>query len=88
MATTSAIDISAARYTRGSYLLCHDDDLASRRIAYIIYLTPRDWAAEDGGSLDLFSVHPGTIIPHRVVRRLTPAWNSIAFFDVRRAVPR
>jgi Rps23 Pro-64 3,4-dihydroxylase Tpa1-like proline 4-hydroxylase len=38
-------------------LLCHDDDLEERRIAFIYYLTPDGddgWTAEDGGQLDLF----------------------------------
>ena len=36
-------------------LLCHDDELAGRRIAFILYLTPL-WKAEDGGMLDLFDM--------------------------------
>ena len=31
-------------------LLCHDDQLEGRRIAFIFYLVP-DWTAEDGGIL-------------------------------------
>lgn len=38
------VDMSAALYSDSSYLLCHDDDLSERRIAYIIYLVPKDWA--------------------------------------------
>lgn len=34
-------------------LLCHDDELEGRRIAYILYLVP-PWEASDGGTLDLF----------------------------------
>lgn len=30
-------------------LLCHDDELEGRRIAYIFYLVPKDWTASDGG---------------------------------------
>ena len=37
-------------------LLCHDDELEGRRIAYILYLVPEEWSAADGGSLDLFDV--------------------------------
>lgn len=36
-------------------LLCHDDELEGRRIAYIYYLVD-DWTEADGGALDLFSV--------------------------------
>ena len=37
-------------------LLCHDDELEGRRIAFILYLTEGDWDQQWGGSLDLFSV--------------------------------
>lgn len=36
------------------YLLCHDDELDSRRIAFIWYLSD-DWKEDYGGTLDLFS---------------------------------
>lgn len=35
-------------------LLCHDDELEGRRIAFILYLVP-PWAKSDGGTLDLYS---------------------------------
>jgi len=35
-------------------LLCHDDELEGRRIAFILYLVP-PWEKSDGGTLDLFS---------------------------------
>ena len=31
-------------------LLCHDDELEGRRIAFIYYLVP-EWVKEDGGRL-------------------------------------
>ena len=37
-------------------LLCHDDELEERHIAYIFYLVPDSWGREDGGTLDLFDV--------------------------------
>lgn len=79
--TAPTVDLSAAKYTDGSYLLCHDDDLADRRIAYIVYLVPEDFDASDGGSLDLFDTRSDGQ-PGGIVKRLTPAWNSVAFFDV------
>ena len=41
--------MSSAIYSDAHYLLCHDDELEGRRIAYIIYLTPEDWTEADGG---------------------------------------
>ncbi len=35
-------------------LLCHDDELEGRRVAFILYLVP-PWEVKDGGTLDLFS---------------------------------
>jgi Rps23 Pro-64 3,4-dihydroxylase Tpa1-like proline 4-hydroxylase len=46
--------MSAAVYERGDVLLCHDDQLEGRRLAYVIYLVDRDWQKEDGGTLDLY----------------------------------
>jgi Rps23 Pro-64 3,4-dihydroxylase Tpa1-like proline 4-hydroxylase len=36
-------------------LLCHDDELDTRRIAFILYLVPV-WTKDDGGLLDLFDM--------------------------------
>ena len=35
-------------------LLCHDDELEGRQIAYIFYLVPPDWEADDGGMILFF----------------------------------
>ena len=43
-----------ARYDRSDYLLCHDDELEGRRIAFIMYLVP-PWSHQDGGLLELFN---------------------------------
>ena len=45
---------SHGNFTLSDTLLCHDDELEGRRIAYILYLTP-SWREEDGGTLDLFN---------------------------------
>ena len=42
-------------YLHSDTLLCHDDELEGRRIAYIYYLVD-NWKEADGGALDLFSV--------------------------------
>ena len=36
-------------------LLCHDDELDTRRIAFVLYLVP-PWKPEDGGALDMFDM--------------------------------
>ncbi len=83
VATSDTVDVSAAQYVRGSHLLCHDDDLSARRIAFILYLVPEGWdAARDGGTLDLFGADATTGMPTRVEQRLAPEFNSFAFFEV------
>ena len=37
------------------FLLCHDDKVEDRQIAFIYYLVPEDWTQDDGGRLDLFN---------------------------------
>ena len=37
-------------------MLCHDDELEERHIAFIYYLVPESWSKEEGGTLDLFDV--------------------------------
>lgn len=41
-------------YVFADVLLCHDDELEGRRVAFILYLVP-PWEVKDGGTLDLFS---------------------------------
>lgn len=36
-------------------LLCHDDELDTRRFAFVLYLV-QPWTLEDGGHLDLFNM--------------------------------
>lgn len=39
---------------RPDVLLCHDDELEGRRVAFILYLVP-PWQSSDGGTLDLYA---------------------------------
>jgi len=68
------------RYGRTDYLLCHDDELEGRRIAFILYLVPA-WKEEDGGNLELFETDKNGN-PGCVSRRLVPSDNSLVFFEV------
>ncbi|CAB3984871.1 prolyl 3-hydroxylase OGFOD1, partial [Paramuricea clavata] len=76
----NAIDMSCAKYTNTDVLLCHDDELEGRRIAYIFYLVP-PWTKKDGGSLDLFDINEFGE-PDMIVKSLVPEWNSLVFFEV------
>ncbi|XP_064191489.1 prolyl 3-hydroxylase OGFOD1 [Anguilla rostrata] len=74
------VDISCAKYEYTDVLLCHDDELEGRRIAFILYLVP-PWGQEDGGTLDLYSTDEN-FQPQKVVKSLVPSWNTLMFFEV------
>ncbi len=77
----STVDISSAVYEDTSYLLCHDDDLSGRRIAFIIYLVPPVWSASMGGTLDLYETQQDGS-PGAIVKSIVPRFNTMAFFEV------
>uniref|UniRef100_A0A6Q2Y482 Prolyl 4-hydroxylase alpha subunit domain-containing protein n=1 Tax=Esox lucius TaxID=8010 RepID=A0A6Q2Y482_ESOLU len=74
------VDISCAKYQYTDVLLCHDDELEGRRVAFILYLVP-SWEISDGGTLDLFSTD-GNFQPDNVVKSLVPSWNTLVLFEV------
>ncbi|XP_074641970.1 prolyl 3-hydroxylase OGFOD1-like [Tubulanus polymorphus] len=74
------IDMTCSKYDYTDTLLCHDDELEGRRIAFILYLVP-PWKPEDGGALDLFNVDDNGQ-PSTVAKSIFPAWNKFAFFEV------
>uniref|UniRef100_A0A8C3WTH3 2-oxoglutarate and iron dependent oxygenase domain containing 1 n=1 Tax=Catagonus wagneri TaxID=51154 RepID=A0A8C3WTH3_9CETA len=76
----SAIDMSCAKYEFSDALLCHDDELEGRRIAFILYLVP-PWDRNMGGTLDLYSVDEH-FQPKQIVKSLIPSWNTLVFFEV------
>ena len=47
-------------------LLCHDDELEGRRVAFILYLVP-PWESSDGGTLDLYSTDSEHQYPDREI---------------------
>ncbi|KAI4490495.1 hypothetical protein M0804_003439 [Polistes exclamans] len=74
------ISMSSSIYKNTDYLLCHDDNMGERKIAYILYLSSK-WLPEYGGTLDLFDTDENGF-PQNVVRSLLPEPNSFIFFEV------
>ncbi|NWW45380.1 OGFD1 hydroxylase, partial [Pedionomus torquatus] len=74
------IDISCAKYEYTDVLLCHDDELEGRRIAFILYLV-LPWERSDGGTLDLYSSDEH-FQPQEIIKSLVPSWNTLVFFEV------
>jgi prolyl 3-hydroxylase /prolyl 3,4-dihydroxylase len=89
----SKTDMAVNIYTPGSYLLCHDDVIGSRRVSYILYLTDPDrpWKPEWGGGLRLFPTETRTnkegeevkvpLAEHNV--NIPPSFSQLSFFAVR-----
>ena len=74
------ISLSFANYSFGDYLLCHDDQLENRKIAFIYYLVPDNWTILDGGTLDLFKSKD--LRPFEIAKSIVPTRNTLIFFEV------
>lgn len=75
------IDLFCSCYEYTDTLLCHDDELEGRRLAYMYYLVPKNWIKEDGGMLDLFDTDEKGQ-PGKVVKSIIPQQNDFVFFEV------
>lgn len=64
------------------YLLPHDDLVAGRQVASVLYLSP-GIGTENGGRLHLFSSTDG--VPEKIVKTIAPPFNSLAMFRVSKA---
>lgn len=74
------VDISCAKYEYTDVLLCHDDELEGRRVAFILYLVP-PWQSSDGGTLDLYTTD-SNFQPQSIVKSLVPSLNTLVLFEV------
>jgi Rps23 Pro-64 3,4-dihydroxylase Tpa1-like proline 4-hydroxylase len=77
---TWKISLAGSLYEDGDYLLCHDDRLEGRKIAFMIYLN--DLEKKNGGSLDLFSSVKGK--PDNIIKFIQPKFNRFVIFEVSR----
>ena len=75
---TDAVDLAGTLYQDTDYLLCHDDRLEGRKIAYLFYLS--DMEEKDGGSLNLFASKSKA--PLKIEKKIIPRFNTLAFFEV------
>ncbi len=72
------IDLSASLYENKDFLLCHDDLLEGRKVAFFYYLS--NLQPGEGGALSLFSSSRGQ--PDKVDCQILPKFNNFAFFIV------
>lgn len=72
------VDLAGTLYQDTDFLLVHDDQLDNRKIAFLSYLG--SMLADQGGSLNLFHNKKG--IPTKISKKVTPKFNTLAFFEV------
>jgi Rps23 Pro-64 3,4-dihydroxylase Tpa1-like proline 4-hydroxylase len=73
------IDFHSLKLKNTHYLLCHDDDVKNREIAFIINLS-NNWEKEWGGKLELFESKNN--LPTIVSKSITPKFNQFNIFKV------
>jgi len=68
------IDLHGTCYRDTDFLLCHEDKLEGRKVAFMLYLS--DFKAADGGALELYSkkLNP--------VKKYIPKTNTFLFFEI------
>lgn len=76
--TTSSISLFGSRYQDTHHLLCHDDQLEDRKLAWFLYLS--DLEVNQGGQLELFNSKNST--PSTIGAAIQPKKNLFAFFRV------
>jgi Rps23 Pro-64 3,4-dihydroxylase Tpa1-like proline 4-hydroxylase len=74
-----ALDLFGSLYEDTDHLLCHDDLLEDRKIAYLFYLGD-DFLEKDGGALEMYSDKNGG--PDMVEKKYSPIFNGFAMFAV------
>ncbi len=76
---TGKIDMAGSLYKNCDYLLCHDDRLEERKIAYIYYLS-EDFNESDGGAFVMLKSK--NEMPGDCAEKHLPVWNSFLIFEV------
>ncbi|RMD67703.1 hypothetical protein D6817_00770 [Candidatus Pacearchaeota archaeon] len=73
--------VAATLFKPTDYLLCHDDNVESRKLAFIIYLT-KGMLARDGGRFVVYNSK--NLRPTDAAKKYSPTWNSLLVFKVTR----
>lgn len=75
------VDMHGIKFMQHNNLLCHSDCLDTRHTAFILYLVPKTWNSDFGGSLDLFNCDEN-YVPTDIECSIFPSFNSFSFFRV------
>ncbi|CAJ0577872.1 unnamed protein product, partial [Mesorhabditis spiculigera] len=78
---TDQIDITGSCYAETDNLLPHNDQIDTRRFAFVYYLTEANWKKSDGGLLQLYDADYKST-PSEVAKQLRPFRNSFLLFEV------
>jgi Rps23 Pro-64 3,4-dihydroxylase Tpa1-like proline 4-hydroxylase len=73
------LDLHALLLMDTHYLLCHDDQVQGRKVAFILNLS-KDWVEHYGGALELFESEEGKAL--EVKKRIYPSFNQFNLFLV------
>lgn len=73
------VELHSLKLLDTNYLLCHDDEVENRKIAFILYLTTT--SKEEGGKLEFFDVDSSNL-PNKVSKTIVPKINQFVMFKV------
>lgn len=68
------IDLAASLYQDTDFLLCHDDRLENRALAFILYFSTL--TKDQGGALCFYDAQ------ENLVKKILPTWNTLVLFRV------
>jgi len=74
-----AIDLNGSLYEDTYHLILHDDQLDTRKVAFVFYFS--DFKELDGGSQNLYD-HNENNEPTQIVEKIIPQFNTFTFFEV------
>lgn len=77
--STKKGDLHSLRLQNTHYLLCHDDQVENRYLAFVINLS-KDFKKDNGGSLDLFESENSR--PKKIAKSIFPQFNQFNIFLV------
>ena len=73
------IDMHSLKLENTHYLLCHDDRVESRKLAFVINFS--NFEEKDGGALEFFKMNPNTF-EGEVFESVTPKFSKFNIFEV------
>lgn len=72
-------DLHSLKLVDTNYLLCHDDKVENRKLAFVLNLT-KNWSKDKGGALELFSSKNKK--PFEIEKSILPNFNQFNIFLV------